>query len=77
MATSQEGRGLPACLGGWCRKREHCQHYNATERSEPEERLCEPGADGELRAMFAPRIPSQERASIEADKRFAAWMARV
>jgi hypothetical protein len=35
-----------ACMGGWCAKRDHCQHYHAEDRREPAERLCEPGHDG-------------------------------
>lgn len=35
-----------ACMGGWCRKREHCPHFHAIDRRAPAERLCVPGADG-------------------------------
>jgi hypothetical protein len=35
-----------ACMGGWCSRRESCPHYLAEDRSEPAERLCEPGRDG-------------------------------
>jgi len=35
-----------ACMGGWCVKRDHCQHYHSELRSEPSERLCIPGRDG-------------------------------
>lgn len=37
---------LTACMGGWCTRRQHCPHYHAENRSEPEERLCLPGQDG-------------------------------
>ena len=36
----------PACMGGFCRKRDRCAHYHADDRREPAERLCMPGADG-------------------------------
>lgn len=65
------------CMGGWCRKRDYCEHYHASDNRAPVERMCEPGRDGELRATFAPHVPAQERASIEADKRWAAWLASV
>jgi hypothetical protein len=29
-----------ACMGGWCKERETCEHYNAENRSDPVERLC-------------------------------------
>lgn len=35
-----------ACMGGWCTKRDHCPHFHATDRRQPAERLCLPGADG-------------------------------
>lgn len=34
-------------MGGWCALREHCRQYHLTRRSEPRERLCLPGRDGE------------------------------
>lgn len=35
------------CMGGWCALRDHCQHYHSrVVRSEPSERLCRPGQDG-------------------------------
>jgi len=37
---------VEACMGGFCRKRSHCQHYLAEDRSDPHERLCVPGRDG-------------------------------
>jgi hypothetical protein len=37
---------LPACMGGWCTKRDHCAHFHADDRREPAERLCVPGSDG-------------------------------
>lgn len=42
-----------ACMGGWCRIRERCQHYGARDGAEPAERLCEPGRDGVLAAAPA------------------------
>lgn len=38
---------LQACMGGWCTKRQHCLNYHSEDRREPEERLCEPGRDGQ------------------------------
>lgn len=38
----------PACLGGWCRQRETCEHYQATHRPVVVERLCDKGHDGEM-----------------------------
>ena len=37
---------MRACLGGWCRIREGCDHYHADDRAHPAERLCIPGRDG-------------------------------
>lgn len=37
---------LPACLGGWCALRDHCQHHHAVDRRVVSERLCVPGRDG-------------------------------
>jgi hypothetical protein len=36
---------LPACMGGWCLKREACADYHATDRAVIEDRLCPPGQD--------------------------------
>jgi hypothetical protein len=44
--TLQRFPAEQACMGGWCAKRGHCQHFHARDRSEPSERLCVPGADG-------------------------------
>ena len=44
-----------ACMGGWCHRREQCQHYHADDRSDPAERLCVPGHDG-IGAAFPIRI---------------------
>ena len=55
-----------ACLGGWCRKRDNCANYNASDRREPSERLCIPGEDGNsLDAPVVIRMPvgSWERKS--------------
>lgn len=38
---------VQACMGGWCRKRAICANYHAADRSEPAERICAPGHDGE------------------------------
>ena len=46
---------IQACLGGWCRKREHCLNYHAGNRESPRERICTPGHDGyseEFRIVF-------------------------
>jgi hypothetical protein len=34
-------------MGGWCSKREHCPQYHLATRTDPSERLCDPGHDGE------------------------------
>lgn len=44
-----------ACMGGWCRLRHHCPHYHAENRSDPSERLCYPGEDGNS-AVIAVRV---------------------
>jgi len=36
---------LPACMGGWCRRRDECADYHATYRALVAERLCPPGED--------------------------------
>lgn len=36
----------PACMGGWCSKRNGCSLYLADDRRDPAERLCMKGADG-------------------------------
>lgn len=48
MTTTSAPQNAPlqACMGGWCAKRGHCQHYHADDRREPVERLCAPGHDG-------------------------------
>lgn len=41
---------IQSCMGGWCRKREHCPNYHAASESQvPDERICAPGRDGEAR----------------------------
>lgn len=37
---------IPACMGGWCAKRDHCPYFHAVKRTAPAERLCPPGQDG-------------------------------
>ena len=44
---------MTACMGGYCQKREACQHYHAADRRNPVERLCVPGIDGVLRVVVA------------------------
>lgn len=34
---------LPACLGGWCTKRDRCARHTQADRSEVAERLCKRG----------------------------------
>lgn len=46
MSQAPHDPSIPACMGGWCAKRGHCQHYHAADRHEPSERLCAPGFDG-------------------------------
>ncbi len=47
-----------SCLGGWCTRRDSCAYHLAADRSNPSERLCPPGHDGEGPAM--PRAPLQQ-----------------
>ena len=35
-----------ACMGGWCLVRERCEHYQATDRRNRVERMCDKGRDG-------------------------------
>ena len=37
---------MKACMGGWCRIRESCEHYAAAVRMDAAERLCDAGEDG-------------------------------
>ncbi len=38
------------CMGGMCQRRNTCPHYTTRDRkSEPVERMCEPGRDGVMR----------------------------
>lgn len=46
---------VQACMGGWCTKRDHCAHFHATDRRQPAERLCVPGADGVGRSVVIHR----------------------
>jgi hypothetical protein len=41
---------MSACMGGWCKAREGCAMYQATDRRWPVERMCEPRADGVVSA---------------------------
>lgn len=36
----------PACMGGWCTRRDRCPHHHAADRRAPAERLCLPRQDG-------------------------------
>jgi hypothetical protein len=45
----------PACMGGWCTKRNGCSLYLTDDRQEPAERLCMKGFDG-VGAEFPVRI---------------------
>ena len=42
---------IPACMGGFCAKRDHCAQHQAPTahalRFQPAERLCTPGRDGD------------------------------
>lgn len=54
------------CMGGWCSKRQHCQHYHAPSvpGRAPEERLCDPGHDGEVARLIVIRpVGTWERSS--------------
>ena len=37
-----------ACMGGFCSRRQGCPHYHAEDRTEPAERRCVRGEDGNL-----------------------------
>jgi hypothetical protein len=43
------------CMGGWCRQRERCQHYNALKlgQNAPAERLCPKGSDEPEQIKFS------------------------
>lgn len=34
-----------ACMGGWCARREDCDHFHAKNTAKPVERLCPHGED--------------------------------
>jgi len=36
---------VQSCMGGWCTQRDRCPNYHAADRTEPSERLCQPGHD--------------------------------
>ncbi len=44
---------LPACMGGFCDRREMCAQYHAADTREPVERLCAAGDQ----AAFMPTVP--------------------
>lgn len=37
--------GLPACMGGWCRHRDHCHRHLTERRAIVVERLCTRGME--------------------------------
>ena len=41
-------QGLAECMGGWCSLRGECPHYGVASVNGLQERICEPGSDGEL-----------------------------
>jgi hypothetical protein len=45
---------MKPCMGGFCRIRESCWHYNAPDKANPAERLCIPGRDGMRRPLEIP-----------------------
>jgi hypothetical protein len=45
---------MKACMGGFCRIRESCGHYNAYNRQYPAERLCVPERDGIRKSQALP-----------------------
>jgi hypothetical protein len=47
ITGGQLGRTYSPCMGGWCRIRQSCPHYTHADEREPDERICEPGKDGE------------------------------
>lgn len=49
-----------ACMGGWCRIRERCEHYHAADRRRPVERMCDTGRDG---VISAPVVVYRQRLS--------------
>ncbi len=40
-----------ACMGGWCKKRNHCDHFHARNTARPVERLCPHGEDDPMEPM--------------------------
>lgn len=64
---SRSTHRLQACMGGFCAKRDHCQNYHAADRSEPAERLCEPGYDGEGSGVQIVRGSPSQPLSAAAD----------
>lgn len=62
---------VTACMGGWCTKRDHCANYHADDRSNPVERLCEPGADVHTPIRVYPTTrpaPTPEIAAIPTER---------
>lgn len=56
----------PACMGGFCPKREQCARYHSMYRREPAERLCEPGKTNMFLALKPVRVvtaPAQPEAA--------------
>lgn len=53
---------LPACMGGFCDRRESCAQHHAQDRDEPAERLC---AKGERNA-YIPLRSAEFLAAMEA-----------
>lgn len=58
-------------MGGFCGRRAGCPHYQAEDRSDPAERLCASGRDGERREAFAePDIAPPEPPALRTHQRW-------
>ena len=54
---------LPACMGGWCRRREGCADYHATDRKQIAERLCAKGEDRPQPVRIVEAVDNREEVS--------------
>lgn len=57
---------MNACMGGFrCLKRETCVHHHREDRSNPAERLCEPGQYGAYIAINLHKVEQPKPAQAE------------
>lgn len=54
---------MTACMGGWCVRRDQCQHYHQDNRAEPAERLCEPKQYGAFMAINLHKVEQPQPAT--------------